>query len=73
MNLFEISTTSYIEENFLLVTDLEIEQIKDVIDSMVTEERNKDFLYMNEDYILTLKHIYPKYYIEIHLPEKIHF
>ena len=73
MNLFEISTTSYQEENFLLVTDLELEQIKEVIDSMVTEERNKDFLYMNEDYILTLKHIYPKYYIEIHLPEKIHF
>lgn len=73
MNLFEICTTAYMEENFLLVTDLEIEKINEVIESMVIEERNNDFLYTNEDYILTLKHMCPKYYIQIHIPEKIHF
>ena len=73
MNLFEISTTSFIKENFLLVTDLEVEQIKDVINPMVKDERENDFLYNNYEYIAKLKLIYPKYYIEIHLPEKIYF
>ena len=73
MNLFEISTTSYMEENFLLVTDLELEQIKEVINTMVKDERNNDFLFMNDEYVAKLKLIYPKYYIEIHQPEKIYF
>jgi hypothetical protein len=73
MNLFEICTTAYMEENFLLITNLELNKIQTVIESMVTEERENNFFYSNEDYLLTLKHIYPKNYIEIHIPEKIHF
>jgi hypothetical protein len=63
MNLFEISTTAYMEENFLLITNLELNKIQTVIESMVTEERENNFFYSNEDYLLTLKHIYPKNYI----------
>jgi hypothetical protein len=60
MNLIEIQTTAYDEENFILVTDLTSEEIEKVIAPMKEEEYTTDgIFYSNEDYATKLSETYP--------------
>jgi hypothetical protein len=67
VNLIRVSTTSNEEEDFLLLTDLNDQEIKDIITPIVEKEResedfddeeNPDF-YDNEGLVWALKDHYP--------------
>lgn len=60
MNIFRIRTSSWDEESFILATQLTEKQIRSVIQPMVEEERENDFVYVNGDYVHALKDAYPK-------------
>ena len=66
MKAFEINTTAWEEENFILFTDLTESQIKNVIKPIVMAERklkwdtsNFDNHYTNDDLIDALIEAYP--------------
>ena len=62
MNIFEIKTTAFNDENFYLLTDINRITVETVIERMVQKERaeGSDVFYMNEDYIGTLRGMFPK-------------
>ena len=60
MQVFKINTSSWEEEDFHLMTTLDEEQIKKIIQPMVDYERENDILYDNEDYVNALQQRYPK-------------
>lgn len=60
MNVFRISTNSWDEEDFYVLTTLDPEQIRKVIQPMVEYERENDIIYDNEDYVLCLQQRYKK-------------
>ena len=60
MNIFEIKTSSYNDENFYLLTDINRITIELVIEKMVQEERAGEAFYMNEDYVDMLREKFPK-------------
>jgi hypothetical protein len=60
MNIFEIKTTSFNDENFYLLTDINRITIETVIEEMVRQERAGEAFYMNEDYVDTLREKFPK-------------
>lgn len=59
MNTFEINTTAFDEENFILTTDLTEKQIVDVVAPIVMSERNGNGYYDNEELVVALKEAYP--------------
>jgi len=60
LDVVRISTSSWDEEDFYILSDLSEVQIKKVISPMVEKEREADdLLYDNEDYIVALKDTYP--------------
>lgn len=63
LRLVQISTTSNVEEDFLLVTNLNDEQIEIVITPIVEKERREEqfeeFFYDNEGLYWALKTTYP--------------
>jgi hypothetical protein len=63
MNKFEINTTAWSEENFMLETDLTEQQIIDVILPIVVAERNGGAEYDNEMLHDELVSTYPNAYI----------
>jgi hypothetical protein len=71
MNKFEINTTAWSEENFMLETDLTEQQVIDVILPIVVAERNGGEEYDNEMLFNELVSTYPnasiQYGIEIKL------
>ncbi len=60
MNIFKIKTSSWEEESFTLVTQLNEKQIRSIIPPMVDEEREGDFVFSNDDYVQVLRDAYPK-------------
>lgn len=60
MQVFKINTSAWAEEDFYLMTTLDEEQIKKIIQPMVDYERDNDILYDNEDYVFALQGAYPK-------------
>ena len=60
LNVFEIKTSSWKEENFYLMTNLTQEQIKKIIEPMVDYEKDNDFIHSNDDYVEALQLKYPK-------------
>ena len=60
MNIYKIITSRWDEEGFILATQLNDKQIRSVINPMVEEERQGDFVFTNEDYIERLRDAYPK-------------
>jgi hypothetical protein len=60
MNIYKIITSRWDEEGFILATQLNDKQIRSVINPMVEEEREGDFIFTNEDYIERLRDAYPK-------------
>ena len=59
MKAFEINTTAWNEENFVLFTDLTEGQITDVITPIVMAERGYGEEYTNDDLIDALIEAYP--------------
>lgn len=59
MKAFEINTTAWDEENFVLFTDLTEGQIVDVITPIVVAEREHGKEYTNDDLIDALLEAYP--------------
>jgi hypothetical protein len=60
MNAYEINTTAYDEENFVILTDLNVSQIKKVIEPIVNREREHDEYYDNDMLIDALVNAYPE-------------
>ena len=75
MNIFKIRTTSFIEDDFYLLTDLNWATIESVISRMVAIERAEDseVYYTNDDYVDELTRLFPDknitHYTEIPLIE----
>jgi hypothetical protein len=71
MNLYQINTTAYPEEDMLLVTDAPDDAIERVLEFMVYEERKEKAWYDHDDYLNALKTALPQftffYYVEPHL------
>lgn len=59
MKAFEINTTAWDEENFILFTDLTDSQITDVITPIVMRERKFGEEYTNDSLIDALLDAYP--------------
>lgn len=59
MNLYQVNTTAYDEEDFLLLTDLTPEQITKVIEPMVLAEREGDEEYDNSMLVAAISEAYP--------------
>ena len=59
MKAFEINTTAWDEENFVLFTDLTEGQIVDIITPIVMAEREHGKEYTNDDLIDALMDAYP--------------
>jgi hypothetical protein len=60
MKAFEINTTAWDEENFVLFTDLTETQIVDVITPIVMAERKSGKYYTNDTLIDALLDAYPR-------------
>lgn len=59
LSLFQINTTAWEEEDFLLQTTLTEEQIVKVISPIVMDEREKDIPYDNDFLCQSLQEAYP--------------
>jgi hypothetical protein len=66
MQVFKINTSAWGEEDFYLMTTLDEEQIKKIIQPMVDYERENDIMYDNEDYVNALEQRYPKATIKLY-------
>jgi hypothetical protein len=66
MNVFRISTSAWDEEDFYVLTSLDAEKIKIVIQPMVEYERENEIMYDNEDYILSLQQKYKRATVVMH-------
>ena len=73
MKIYKISTSAWIEENFLILTTLTKSKILKVIKPMVKEERENDFFYYNDDYVNELKKKYKNDFIMIQNDSEIDF
>ena len=60
MKAFEINTTAWDEENFVILTDLTEIQIKKVIEPIVNREREYGEEYTNDTLIDALLDAYPE-------------
>ena len=60
MNIFKIKTSAWADEDFILATQLSKKQIRSVIQPMIDEEREGDFIFSNDDYVQVLRDAYPK-------------
>lgn len=60
MNIYEIETTAYEEENFFLMTDLTQQDIVEVINPIVMAERDGYEPYDIDKLVFELKKRYPK-------------
>lgn len=59
MRTFEINTTAFDEENFILTTDLNEKEIVNVIAPIVMSERDGNGYYDNDELLVALKEAYP--------------
>lgn len=65
MRTFRINTTGYSEEDFFITSNLTKQEIIDVINPIVMNERNNDIDYDNEDLRLAILEKYPNREIQI--------
>jgi len=63
LNLFQVNTTAYDEEDFLLLTSLTEEQITKVIKPIVDDERENEVEYDNETLVDALIREYPHHVV----------
>jgi hypothetical protein len=67
MNVFKISTTSYKEEDFFLLTELSEQDIVEVVTPIVNAERDGYDEYDNEIILNALEKRYPRKKIELYV------
>ena len=67
MNIFKIQTTAYEQEDFYLHTELEEEDIVEVINPIVNAERDGYEVYDNESILIALEKRFPKKKIELYV------
>lgn len=63
LNLYQLNTTSWDEEDCILLTSLTEKEITDIIEPLVLAEREDesgDILYTNKDYAYLLQKHYPQ-------------
>ena len=73
LRIVEINTTAYVDEDFLLLTDLSDEQIQSIIGPIVEMEREQDIEYNNEELVDELKNVYTNNFIELYTKETIDY
>jgi len=73
LNIININTTAFQEEDFLLLTDLKQDEIMDVIQPIVLSERNNGIEYSNDDLMTALENTYPNNYIEFYTYESLDY
>jgi hypothetical protein len=66
MKIFRVNTTAYKEEDFYLQTDLEEQDIVEVIMPIVNAERDGYEVYDNETLLDALQKRYPRKKIELY-------
>ena len=66
INAFRINTSAWEEEDFYILTSLTEDEVKSVMEPMVSSERVNDFLYDNDEYIIEFKKRFPKDKIEMY-------
>ena len=71
LNLFQVNTTAYDEEDFLIQTTLSEEEIVKVIQPIVLDERDNDIEYDNDLLIQRLQEAYPTDIIVHYVPSEI--
>jgi hypothetical protein len=71
LNTYQINTTAWDEEDFLLITSLTEEQITKVIEPIVNDEREKEIQYDNDMLVNALQTKYPKAVISYIHPSSI--
>ena len=71
LNLFQINTTAWEEEDFLLQTNLTEEDIVKVIQPIVMDERDNDIPYDNDLLIQRLQEAYPTSVVVHYVPSQI--
>ena len=71
LDLYQINTTAWDEEDFLLLTSLTEGQIKMVIKPIVMDERENDVAYDNDALVDALKKVYPYDTIMYYSPSNI--
>lgn len=71
LSLFQINTTAWDEEDFLLQTTLTEEQISNVITPIVLDERENNVEYDNDLLIQRLQEAYPTDIITHYVPSEI--
>jgi hypothetical protein len=64
MNVFRISAND--EEDFFILTTLDPEQIRKVIQPMVEYEKENELMYDKEDYVLSLQQRYKRAKVIMH-------
>jgi len=67
MNIFKIQTTTYEQEDFFLHTELEEQDIVEVINPIVMSERDGYEVYDNESLLNALEKRFPRKKIELHV------
>lgn len=71
MRAFEIKTTAWDEENFMIATDLTERQIMDVLVPFIERKRDLNEDYTNEDLVDELEYVYRDNTIIELTPKKI--
>ena len=71
LNLVQVNTTAWDEEDFLLLTSLTEDQIVKVITPIVEEERNNDVEYDNDFLVASLQKEYPNDVVRHYIPNQI--
>lgn len=71
LDIYQINTTAWDEEDFLLLTSLTPEQITSVIQPIVDNERENDVAYGNDALIDALRKTYPNDTITHYIPKNI--
>jgi Golgi nucleoside diphosphatase len=72
MDLFRINTTAFEDEDFILLTNLSVEQIKKVITPIVLKERqsgDEEDFYDNDDLTNALVEAYPDAVVQLYTDE----
>lgn len=64
LRIVKVNTTAFEEEDFILLTTLNDDQIKEVIIPIVEAERNDGEDYDNDGLVWTLKEKYPNEMVE---------
>lgn len=71
LDIYQINTTAWDEEDFLLLTSLAPEQITRVIQPIIDNNRENDVAYDNDVLVNALKVAYPNDTITHYIPNNI--